>query len=102
MTSSTPSNSFSIGDEILSSKETTNILDPVQLRRKGRPPTKRKQGFVEKVGKKKIETQKKTLSKEKAKEVETQERLEHNNCQFQEVGTQDSVINVNSYPSYMG
>ncbi|KAI8543602.1 hypothetical protein RHMOL_Rhmol08G0231100 [Rhododendron molle] len=67
MTSGTPNNSFSIGDEILSSKETTNILDPVQLRRKGRPPTERKQGFVEKVGKKKIETQKKTLSKEKAK-----------------------------------
>ncbi|KAG5551633.1 hypothetical protein RHGRI_009900 [Rhododendron griersonianum] len=35
-------------------------------------------------------------------EVETQERLEHNNCQFQEVGTQESMINVNSYPSYMG
>ncbi|KAI8530417.1 hypothetical protein RHMOL_Rhmol11G0056600 [Rhododendron molle] len=67
MTSGTPNNSFSIGDEILSSKETTNILDPVQLRRKGRPPTKRKQGFIEKVGKKKIETQKKILSKEKAK-----------------------------------
>ncbi|KAI8570031.1 hypothetical protein RHMOL_Rhmol01G0001800 [Rhododendron molle] len=29
-------------------------------------------------------------------------RLGHNNCQFQEVGTQDSMININSYPSYMG
>ncbi|KAG5536550.1 hypothetical protein RHGRI_024090 [Rhododendron griersonianum] len=65
--SGTPNNSFSIGDGVLPSKESTNILDPVTLRRKGRPPSKRKVGVVEKIGKKKIETKKKTLSKEKAK-----------------------------------
>ncbi|KAG5536547.1 hypothetical protein RHGRI_024090 [Rhododendron griersonianum] len=80
-----------ISDGVLPSKESTNILDPVTLRRKGRPPSKRKVGVVEKIGKKKIETKKKTLSKEK-------ERLEHNNCFFQEIGTQESV----SQPSYMG
>ncbi|KAI8549703.1 hypothetical protein RHMOL_Rhmol06G0045800 [Rhododendron molle] len=95
MTSGTPNNSFSIGDEILPSKETMNILDPVQLHRKGRPPTKRKEDFVEKVVKKKRETQKKTLSKEKPKEAGTQERLGHNNCQFREVRIQESVININ-------
>ncbi|KAG5553462.1 hypothetical protein RHGRI_011368 [Rhododendron griersonianum] len=65
--SSTPNNSFSIGDGVLPSKESTNILDPVTLRRKGRPPSKRKVGVVEKIGKKKKETKKKTLSNEKAK-----------------------------------
>ncbi|KAG5562431.1 hypothetical protein RHGRI_005237 [Rhododendron griersonianum] len=35
-------NSYSIGDGVLPSKEITNILDPIHLRRKGRPPTKRK------------------------------------------------------------
>ncbi|KAI8562748.1 hypothetical protein RHMOL_Rhmol03G0058900 [Rhododendron molle] len=65
--SGTPNNSISIGDGVLPSKESTNILDPVTLRRKGRPPSKRKIGIVEKIGKKKIETKKKTLSKEKAK-----------------------------------
>ncbi|KAG5553457.1 hypothetical protein RHGRI_011368 [Rhododendron griersonianum] len=60
-------NSFSIGDGVLPSKESTNILDPVTLRRKGRPPSKRKVGVVEKIGKKKKETKKKTLSNEKAK-----------------------------------
>ncbi|KAI8547907.1 hypothetical protein RHMOL_Rhmol07G0231900 [Rhododendron molle] len=90
MTSGNPNNSFSIGDEILPFKESMNILDPIQLRRKGRPPTKRKEGFVEKVVRKKRETQTKTLSKEKSKEVGTQEWLEHNNCQFQQVGTQES------------
>ncbi|KAG5531088.1 hypothetical protein RHGRI_025897 [Rhododendron griersonianum] len=109
--SSTPNNSFSIGDGVLPSKESTNILDPVTLRRKGRLPSKRKVGVVEKIGKKKKETKKKTLSNEKAK-VSTQERLEHNNCFFQEIGTQESVVNVNvrifffivgqSQPSYMG
>ncbi|KAG5548527.1 hypothetical protein RHGRI_014022 [Rhododendron griersonianum] len=48
MTSGTPNNSFSIGDEIVPSKESMNILDP-------------------NVVKKKRETQKKTLSKEKPK-----------------------------------
>ncbi|KAI8555731.1 hypothetical protein RHMOL_Rhmol05G0197800 [Rhododendron molle] len=100
--SGTPNNSISIGDGVLPSKESTNILDPVTLRRKGRPPSKRKIGVVEKIGKKKIETKKKTLSKEKAKEVRTQERLEHNNYFFQEIGTQESLLNVNSQPSYMG
>ncbi|KAG5553453.1 hypothetical protein RHGRI_011368 [Rhododendron griersonianum] len=80
-----------ISNGVLPSKESTNILDPVTLRRKGRPPSKRKVGVVEKIGKKKKETKKKTLSNEK-------ERLEHNNCFFQEIGTQESV----SQPSYMG
>ncbi|KAI8527662.1 hypothetical protein RHMOL_Rhmol12G0093200 [Rhododendron molle] len=80
--SGTPNNSFSNGDG--PSKESTNILDPVTLRRKGRPPSKRKIGVVEK------------------KEVGTQERLEHNNYFFQEIGTQESVVNVNSQPSYVG
>ncbi|KAL6523618.1 hypothetical protein OROGR_017221 [Orobanche gracilis] len=38
-----------VHDSIPCSKQSTNILDPKVLRRKGRPPTKRKQGFVEKV-----------------------------------------------------
>ncbi|KAG5562430.1 hypothetical protein RHGRI_005237 [Rhododendron griersonianum] len=42
MSSGTLNNSYSIGDGVLPSKEITNILDPIHLRRKGRPPTKRK------------------------------------------------------------
>ncbi|KAG5548529.1 hypothetical protein RHGRI_014022 [Rhododendron griersonianum] len=45
MTSGTPNNSFSIGDEIVPSKESMNILDPVQLRRKGRPQPKGRKAF---------------------------------------------------------
>ncbi|XP_058181113.1 protein FAR-RED IMPAIRED RESPONSE 1-like [Rhododendron vialii] len=65
--SDTPNDSCPLGDGVLPSKESRKILDPVALRRKGRPPTKRKQGYVEKLGKKKREPKKKTLSNEKAK-----------------------------------
>ncbi|XP_058211621.1 protein FAR1-RELATED SEQUENCE 6-like [Rhododendron vialii] len=50
--------SFSLGDGVLPSKESRNILDPVPLRRKGRPPSKRKQGVVEKICNKKKTTKK--------------------------------------------
>ncbi|XP_058221950.1 protein FAR1-RELATED SEQUENCE 1-like isoform X2 [Rhododendron vialii] len=55
------------GDGVILSKQSTNILDPESLRRKGRPPCKRKQGVVEKAVKKKRETKKKTLSNENVK-----------------------------------
>ncbi|KAG5528075.1 hypothetical protein RHGRI_028866 [Rhododendron griersonianum] len=48
MVSGTSNDPFSLGDEVLSSKESKIILDPEPLRRKGRPPSKRKQGFVKK------------------------------------------------------
>ncbi|KAG5542514.1 hypothetical protein RHGRI_022151 [Rhododendron griersonianum] len=95
MVSDTPNDPFSLGDEVLASKESKIILDPVPLRRKGRPPSKRKQGFVEKIGKKKREPKNKTLSNEKAKEVEEI-------ADAHMFGTQESVENVNSYPCYMG
>ncbi|KAG5547270.1 hypothetical protein RHGRI_013070 [Rhododendron griersonianum] len=95
MVSDTPNDSFSLGDVVLPSKESRNIVDPEALLRKGRPPTKRKQSGVEKVSKKKREQKKKTLSNEKAKEVEE-------NADGHVFGTQESVINVHSYPSYMG
>ncbi|KAI8573009.1 hypothetical protein RHMOL_Rhmol01G0245700 [Rhododendron molle] len=41
----TPNDSFSLGDGVVPSKESGNILDPEPLRRKGRPATKRKKGF---------------------------------------------------------
>ncbi|KAG5557969.1 hypothetical protein RHGRI_008023 [Rhododendron griersonianum] len=69
-------------------QESTNILDPKDIRRKGRPPSKMKQGGVEKIVKKKREREKKTLSNEKAKEVE-EIAVDH------VVGTQESVVNVN-------
>ncbi|XP_058217830.1 uncharacterized protein LOC131328885 isoform X5 [Rhododendron vialii] len=89
----TPNDSFPFGDEILASKESKIILDPKPLRRKGRPTSKRKQGFVEKIGKKKREPKKKTLSNEKTKEIE-------NIADGHVFGTQESV--GNSYPCYMG
>ncbi|KAG5562946.1 hypothetical protein RHGRI_005623 [Rhododendron griersonianum] len=85
--------SISLGDEVITSKQSTNILDLEGLRRKGRPPCKRKQGFVEIAVKKKRETKKKTLSNEKVKEVE-KIAVGHG------FGTQESV--VNGHPSYMG
>ncbi|KAI8529336.1 hypothetical protein RHMOL_Rhmol12G0217200 [Rhododendron molle] len=64
----TRNDSFSLQDAVLPSKESHNILDPVPVRRKGRLATKRKEGVVEKFGKKKREQTKKTLSNEKMKE----------------------------------
>ncbi|XP_058209130.1 protein FAR1-RELATED SEQUENCE 4-like isoform X1 [Rhododendron vialii] len=81
------------GDGVIPSKQSTNILDPESLRRKGRPPCKRKRGVVEKAVKKKRETKKKTVSNENVKEVE-KIAVGHG------FGTQDSVVNGN--PSYMG
>ncbi|XP_058207248.1 protein FAR1-RELATED SEQUENCE 6-like isoform X1 [Rhododendron vialii] len=95
MVSGTPNDSFSLGDGVLPSKQSTNILDPKDIRPKGRPQSKTKQGGVEKIVKKKREREKKTLSNEKAKVVE-EIGIDH------VVGTQESVVNVNSYPSYMG
>ncbi|KAI8572732.1 hypothetical protein RHMOL_Rhmol01G0222600 [Rhododendron molle] len=63
----TPNDSFSLGDEVIKTKQSTIILDPEGLRRKGRPPCKRMQGVAEKVVKKKIEKKKKTLPKGKSK-----------------------------------
>ncbi|KAI8530833.1 hypothetical protein RHMOL_Rhmol11G0089600 [Rhododendron molle] len=48
MVSNTRNDSFSLQDDVLPSKESHNILDPVPVRRKGRPATKRKEGVVEK------------------------------------------------------
>ncbi|KAI8536293.1 hypothetical protein RHMOL_Rhmol10G0246200 [Rhododendron molle] len=93
MVSDTSNDPFSLGDEVLASKESKIILDPEPLRRKGRPPSKRKQSFVEKIGKKKREPKNKTLSNEKAKEVEEI-------ADAHIFGTQESVGNVNS--CYMG
>ncbi|XP_058217565.1 protein FAR1-RELATED SEQUENCE 1-like [Rhododendron vialii] len=67
---STRNVSFSVGDGVIPPKQSTNILDPEGLRRKGRPPCKRKIGVVEKVVQKKRQTYKKPSSKEKSKEVE--------------------------------
>ncbi|KAG5541358.1 hypothetical protein RHGRI_021253 [Rhododendron griersonianum] len=64
---STHINSISLGDGVIPSKQSTNILDLECLQRKGRPPCKRKQGVVEKVVKKKRETKKKTLSNKNVK-----------------------------------
>ncbi|KAI8567772.1 hypothetical protein RHMOL_Rhmol02G0147600 [Rhododendron molle] len=84
---------ISLGDGVITSKQSTNILDPEGLRRKGRPPCKRKKGVVEIAVKKKRETKKKTLSNEKVKKVE-KIAVDH------EFGTQESV--VNGHPNYMG
>ncbi|GAB2269979.1 hypothetical protein Dimus_004894 [Dionaea muscipula] len=74
------------------SKQSTNILDPKGIRRKGRPPCNRKKDVVEKAMKKKSVQKKNTLSDDKAKEIAV----------VYEFGTQESVANVNSHPSYMG
>ncbi|KAG5536538.1 hypothetical protein RHGRI_024085 [Rhododendron griersonianum] len=66
----TRNSSFSLGDGVITPKQSTNILDPEGLRRKGRPPCKRKIGAVEKAVTKKRQTSKKPLSNEKSKEVE--------------------------------
>ena len=52
--------SCSLGDVAIPSKESRNILDPNAVTRKGRPPTTRKQGVVEKIYKKKKEQKHKT------------------------------------------
>ncbi|KAG5538779.1 hypothetical protein RHGRI_019359 [Rhododendron griersonianum] len=93
MVSSTPNDPFSLGDEVLASKESKIILDPEPLPQKGRPPSKRKQGFVKKNGKKKREPKNKTLSNEKAKDIEEI-------ADAHMFGTQESV--GNSYPCCMG
>ncbi|XP_057500829.1 uncharacterized protein LOC130784855 [Actinidia eriantha] len=84
----TPNASFSLGDVAIPSKESRNILDPKSVTRKGRPPTIRKQGVVEKMSKKKRE------QKNKTKEVKE-------NVNRNVFGTQESVVNGNSYPNYM-
>ncbi|KAL4594712.1 hypothetical protein ACB092_12G039000 [Castanea dentata] len=58
-----PTDSTSCGDDLAISKETKNILDPVVVRQKGRPPSKRKQSIVEKVVRKKEERKKKKKTK---------------------------------------
>ncbi|KAL0003275.1 hypothetical protein SO802_017056 [Lithocarpus litseifolius] len=55
--------STSCGDDLAISKETKNILDPIVVRQKGRPPSKRKQSIVEKVVRKKEERKKKKKTK---------------------------------------
>ncbi|XP_057500887.1 protein FAR-RED ELONGATED HYPOCOTYL 3-like [Actinidia eriantha] len=62
--------SFSLGDGVIPSKRSTNILDPEGRQRKGRPSTKRRISVIEKVIKKKRQTKKKLLSNEQYKEVE--------------------------------
>ncbi|KAL7244292.1 hypothetical protein ACSBR1_016517 [Camellia fascicularis] len=52
------------GDGLLISKGSANILDPLVIRQKGRPPCKRKQFIVEKAIKKKKETKSKTKIKQ--------------------------------------
>ncbi|KAG5536108.1 hypothetical protein RHGRI_023782 [Rhododendron griersonianum] len=90
----TRKSSFSLGDGVITPKQSTNILDPEGLRRKGRPPSKRKIGAVEKAVTKKGQTSKKPLSNEKSKEVEEIAVSHH-------IGTQESIVNVNGHPSYM-
>ena len=58
----TPVDYFSLGDGLIPSNQSTNILDPERVTRKGRPPCKRKQGVVEKVVKKKRATKKTCLT----------------------------------------
>ncbi|GFS30044.1 hypothetical protein Acr_00g0009790 [Actinidia rufa] len=58
----TPIHYFSLGDGLIPSNQSTNILDPERVTRKGRPPTKRKQGVVEKAIKKKRATKKTCLT----------------------------------------
>ncbi|KAI8539107.1 hypothetical protein RHMOL_Rhmol09G0155300 [Rhododendron molle] len=91
----TRKSSFSLGDGVIPPKQSTNILDPEGLRRKERPPCKRKIGAVEKAVKKKRQTFKKPLSNEKSKEVDEVAVSHH-------IGTQESIVNVNGHPSYMG
>ena len=43
----TPVDYFSLGDGLIPSNQSTNILDPEGVTRKGRPPCKRKQGAME-------------------------------------------------------
>ncbi|XP_057504766.1 protein FAR1-RELATED SEQUENCE 6-like [Actinidia eriantha] len=85
--SDTPNASASLGDVAIPSKESRNILDPKAVTRKGRPPTTRKQGIVEKMCKNKRDPQKKT------KEVDGIVNLNV-------FGTQDSVVHVNGGPSF--
>ncbi|GFZ05089.1 hypothetical protein Acr_17g0006610 [Actinidia rufa] len=84
----TPNASSSLGEVAIPSKESRNILDPKVVTRKGRPPTTRKQGVVEKIYKKTKE------QKHKTKEVVK-------NVEGNVFGTQESFVNVNSYQNYM-
>ena len=59
--------SFSLGDGVIPSKRSTNILDPERRQRKGRPSTKRRISIIEKVIKKKRQTKKKPLSNQQYK-----------------------------------
>ncbi|PSR85428.1 Protein FAR1-RELATED SEQUENCE like [Actinidia chinensis var. chinensis] len=83
--------SFSLGDGVIPSKRSTNILDPEGRPRKGKPSTKRRISVIEKVIKKKRQTKKKLLSNEQYKEVE-EISFGH------DIGTQLEK----SHPSYMG
>ncbi|XP_028077431.1 protein FAR1-RELATED SEQUENCE 6-like isoform X1 [Camellia sinensis] len=69
----THNESTSQGDGIVISKGSTNILDPLTVRQKGRPPCKRKQSKVEKVIKEKKE------GKKKLKTTTTEGNIEKNN-----------------------
>ncbi|PSS12139.1 Protein FAR1-RELATED SEQUENCE like [Actinidia chinensis var. chinensis] len=100
--------SLSLGDEVIPSKRSTNILDPEGKERKGRPPTKRRMNFMEKVVKKKRQTKKKALSNKKYKEIAVGDHIGTQVEKVEEIavddhiGTQESVANLNSHPSYMG
>ena len=61
------SNIVSLGDGTSIIQGSTNILDPKVRERKGRPPTKRRISFMEKVVKKKRQTKKKPFSNQKYK-----------------------------------
>ncbi|GFS40197.1 hypothetical protein Acr_00g0067080 [Actinidia rufa] len=88
--------SFSLGDGVIPSKRSTNILDPEGRQRKGRPSTKRRISVIEKVIKKKRQTKKKLLSNEQYKEVE-EISFGH------DIGTQfEKVDYILSHSSYMG
>ncbi|KAI8524917.1 hypothetical protein RHMOL_Rhmol13G0186800 [Rhododendron molle] len=87
--------SISLGDAVVPSKQSTRILDPEGVPQKGRPPSKRKQGGVEKFGNKKQVAKKKNECKKKTKVVD-EIAVGH------EFGTQESVVNASVHPSYMG
>ncbi|KAI8539742.1 hypothetical protein RHMOL_Rhmol09G0206400 [Rhododendron molle] len=87
--------SISLGDAVVPSKQSTRILDPEGVPQQGRPPSKRKQGGVEKFGNKKQVAKKKNECKKKTKVVD-EIAVGH------EFGTQESVVNASVHPSYMG
>ncbi|XP_057511763.1 protein FAR1-RELATED SEQUENCE 6-like [Actinidia eriantha] len=85
--SATPNASSSLGDVAIPSKESRNILDPKAVTRKGRLPTTRKQGVIEKMYKNKREPKKKTKDVDRIVDLNV-------------FGTQDSVVHVNGGPSF--